>query len=136
MDDNLAIRAARQTFERALAADWDGFKALASPDYRYEDRRKGLQTSFDGADTHVKMFREYALNLELEGEPRVEIVPIAVRGDHLALFHENFFLGQYEIRTLCVQEVDAEGRLLTGILFDENELDAARAELDARSAER
>lgn len=65
--------------------------------------------------------------------------PLAVRGDRLSLSHIRFEehdrqTGSFFAESLELNEVDAEGVMVTRIVFDVDDLDAAIAELDSRYA--
>ncbi|MEY2433000.1 MAG: hypothetical protein QOC92_2725, partial [Acidimicrobiaceae bacterium] len=128
--ENAAIRARARGADAYNRRDVEGFLALAAG--RYEDRRKGLRD--EGAAD-----RNFA-NAVLSETPtswRLEIEPVAIRGDRLALSRETFrdvdeVKQPITVELIVLTEVaDTELDSYT-VFFDPDDVDAAFAELDAR----
>ena len=64
----------------------------------------------------------------------VRPVPVAVRGERLALLRLLYGDDQSSMETLNVVELDEQGRLGANVIFDPPELDDAMAELERRAA--
>ncbi len=127
----LVIRAARRSLDALIGGDIDVYADTLAEDYRFEDRRLGLKSSHD-KQTNIDQAR-VAADLGLEA---AELEIIEVRGDRHALFRLTFTASDFTLPMFCVQEVDADGRLLVGVMMDEDALDDARAELNAALATR
>ena len=56
---------------------------------------------------------------------------IETRGERFVLSRRMFYANDFMAPLLLVTAIDEDERQLVGILFDEDDLDAARAELDA-----
>src|SRR5439155_1460142 len=62
----------------------------------------------------------------------VELEPIASRGDLLTVLRRTWLASDYEMTSVCLVEVDDEGRAVFSALWDGDEVDAAMAELEQR----
>jgi hypothetical protein len=108
----------------------EGFLALAHG--RYEDRRKGLRDE-GAADAKFA----HAVLSETPRSWRLEIKPVAIRGDRLALTHEVFRDIDDADRPITVElmtltEVTDDELVSYTAFFDPDDIDAAFAELDTR----
>jgi class 3 adenylate cyclase/tetratricopeptide (TPR) repeat protein/ketosteroid isomerase-like protein len=123
-----------QRFARAwVERDWDTIAVLHAPALQLEDRRRLLQMEVQ-AETNLEYLRV------LFDVPRSAwtMTPIATRGERLAL--SRYLLegdaaeggGPLAIDYLGVDEVGSEGRFVSVVLFDPDDIDAAYAELDRR----
>ena len=116
--------------QRALveAKDWDAVQALQAPSFVFDDRRRGLHTTTD-RDGYLKGLRWSA------GTQTARTL-LATAGDRLALWHNRFTRTRevllFEVETLAVHEIDAEGRLAAVDLFDPDDLASAHAALFER----
>jgi class 3 adenylate cyclase/tetratricopeptide (TPR) repeat protein/type II secretory pathway predicted ATPase ExeA len=128
MFDNAAIRSVYATTDAITRGDID-VAAAASEGVLHEDRRKGLRNDFEGRDT-------LGAQVEAMEGGRFEIEPIAVRGDRLSLTRVTHYSAgsEFAVTTLLISEVDAGGATLANIVFDEDDVDTAVAELDRRYA--
>ncbi|HTR49771.1 MAG TPA: hypothetical protein VMJ10_03625 [Kofleriaceae bacterium] len=136
--DNACVRAG----ERVLAAmnrnAWDEVERLFAPEPLVESRRKVVGfTQLDlasGSWPHLnKRVREKS------AEFVARVVPIAVRGERLALARLELDTadtspGEPHIEFLCLYGIDEDGRIALQVFFDIEDTDAAIAELDAAHA--
>jgi hypothetical protein len=117
--------------ERGDAGDGQAMEALAAPTLEYDDRRRLLRTA-GGRDIAIASTRETA---RLRSRPSRTL--LATSGDHLAL-ERVLFTGPddapFEVDTLHLTEVDAEGRFAAVIIFDPEDRRAASAEMLDRYA--
>ena len=129
--DNAAMRAIHAVLDRLTHADWDGFAALYAGDAIGDDRRSLLRTSIVGREAIV----EASKAVLAVGADRYGVVPLAVRGDRLALArvtHSGTAQDSFEVALLVVVELDDEGRTVSYVQFDPDDQSAALNELDER----
>jgi hypothetical protein len=128
--ENAAIRARARVADTYNRRDVEGFLALAGG--RYEDRRKGLRDE-GAADRN---FAQAVLS-ETPTSWRLEIEPVAIRGDRLALSRETFREADEANQPITVELIvltevaDAELDSYT-VFFDPDDINSAIAELTAR----
>ncbi|MEO8602346.1 MAG: nuclear transport factor 2 family protein [bacterium] len=128
---NAATRVIDRHLALAAAEDWDAVQALHAPGLVFDDRRKGLRTTVDGA--------AYLAGLQWAGHgiERQRTV-LATAGDRLELRHNRFTRTEdvllFEVETLAVTEIDAGGHLAAIVLFDPEARRAASIELFERYA--
>src|SRR5262249_9645877 len=126
--ESAATRAADRLHEAWAARDLDRFAALLPAGFRVDDRRKTAPPEPDRG-------RWIDAALASPSSRRSEL--LATRGDRLALTHVHpeygaGAIGSGEMGWLEILEVDDAGDPAILILFDEDDLDAAHAELDQR----
>jgi ketosteroid isomerase-like protein len=128
---NAATRAQDRQLSLVAAGDWEAVRALHSPRLVFDDRRSGLRTTVDG--------EAYLAGLRWGRPGLTELTPtvLATAGDRLELRHNRFTRTEdgtllFEVDTLALAEVDADGRLESIILFDPDDRAAADAELSKR----
>jgi hypothetical protein len=121
----------RRAADALVARDFEGYKDALAEEFRYEDRRKGLQSAH-GKREDLEQARVIA-DFGLES---YDMEVLETRGDLAALYRQTWHLAGFEVVILLVGLADAEGRGLAAIMFDEEELDAARAELEVQSGAR
>ncbi len=127
--ENAATRLRARVSDAYNRRDVEGFLSLAGG--LYEDRRKGLRDAGAGS-------RDFALAVMSETPTswRLEIEPVAVRGNRLALSREAFRDSGDANRPITVELMvltEVVGELLSyTAFFDPDDVDAALAELDAR----
>ncbi|MGH7790402.1 MAG: nuclear transport factor 2 family protein, partial [Candidatus Binatia bacterium] len=126
---NAATRAFERHMARVEAGDWDAVQALHAPSLVFDDRRRGLRTTVDRDG--------YLAGLQWAGSGMHAVhTLLATPGDRLALWHNRFSRTRevllFEVETLAVHEVDAEGRLVAVVVFDPDARAAADAELNER----
>ncbi|MEP6623683.1 MAG: hypothetical protein ABJC79_04525, partial [Acidimicrobiia bacterium] len=134
--DNAAL-GAEVAFTDALdeylrGGDLSAMTALAdvtAPEFVLEDRRSIVAMP----DQHRAGIIDVVATMRAQGYVRASGVPIAVRGDRLALTARMIGTDAGdETRSLSLAEVDEAGRFLRACLFDAEDLDDAHAELDRR----
>ncbi|WP_456320078.1 BTAD domain-containing putative transcriptional regulator [Mycolicibacter senuensis] len=132
--ENAATRTCARAADAYNRRDGKALFALASADSRFDDRRKGLRDTHEGAGV------QKVVDSTIETTPsswRMEIVPIAVRGTRLALTRRSYRDiddpdQPITVDTLSVIEVGADGLMDYSVTFDPDDFDAAFAELDTR----
>ena len=132
--ENATTQLMARSVELATARRFDLLRELFADDFVRADHRTGVSAPVaNGPDEFVTA---YASWFEV-GFDHVSIVPIAVRGDRLALTRMVWssadgrtvpFLGFYE--------TNADGRFVQGSHFDEDDVGRAFEELDARYLQR
>ncbi len=132
--ENAASRADTELFRCFNASDWDGVLACVAGELVFDERRRLLRNTC-GRDVWLEQFR---LMFDLPAR-RFTSELVATRGERLSL---NLHLFEGEVAGgggpfemdghYALHEVDDQGRIVAIVLFDEHELDAANAELDAR----
>jgi hypothetical protein len=128
--ENAATRARARAADPYNRRDVEGFVALAHG--RYEDRRKGLRDE-GAADAKFA----HAVLSETPRSWRLEIEPVAIRGDRLALTHEVFRDIDHADRPITVElmtltEVADDELVSYTVFFDPDDINGALEELDAR----
>src|SRR5262249_48646506 len=113
---NAATRAYDRAHEAGEAQDWDALRALGAPTLVFDDRRRVLRNTGD-----LEMWLA-SLRYSLSHLTRATRTLLATSGDRLAL-HRDLWTGAddrtaFEIDTLSLTEVDAEGRIVARIIFD------------------
>ncbi|KLO28530.1 hypothetical protein ABW16_12645 [Mycolicibacter heraklionensis] len=132
--ENAATRVCARVADAYNRRDGDALFALASADSRYEDRRKGLRDTHEGAEV------QKVVDATLETTPsswRMEMEPIALRGSRLTLTRRSYRDSDdpdqpITVDMLSVIEVDSDALMNRSVTFDPDDIEAAVAELDAR----
>jgi hypothetical protein len=124
-DEQWMIQSIRRNNDALVARDWDAFAAGFAEAFRYEDRRSGLQSSGGKAENITQMRVVAELGLQ-----NVDIDALETRGARFLLARLTFHVSDFTTHLLIVVEFDAKGRLLAGILFDDDDLNAASTELE------
>ncbi|HTO55121.1 MAG TPA: nuclear transport factor 2 family protein, partial [Myxococcota bacterium] len=120
--------------QRAIEVrDWDGVRALFAPVLEYEDRRRGAQLQGDH-ETFLASARTYAANQE-----RMKRTLLATAGDRhsLTLLRRSGTtpdVEAWEVESLSLLELDAEGRIARVLAFDPSDRSKASAEMFERYA--
>jgi hypothetical protein len=130
---NAATRASQRVAELVAAGDWPALRALATPDFSFDDRRRRALVRGD-VELYVK-------NLEWvrswQGR-RVEPELLATVGERVSLdriaYTGDVEGSAFEGEFLRLSEVDAEGRLCAVIHFDADGRSDAFGEAHARFA--
>jgi ketosteroid isomerase-like protein len=127
---NAAARTAEKLSELFVAGGWDEVRALAAPDFRFEDHRRLSLVSGD-LDLFVRN-----LAFVRAGGARVARQPLGTAGDRVALHHHVATGGPkggaWEVEFLRLVEIDARGRARAVIHYDVDDRAAAFAEAQAR----
>ena len=129
---NAATRAAERIIACWSARDWQGLARILPAGLEFADRRR--MALLDGGR------EQYVEWLRVTGEMAstdIQVELLATRGDRLALQRRRVHLaggdvGPSEMANVTVIETNAGGDPVAVIHFDEDALDAAYAELDAR----
>jgi hypothetical protein len=124
----------RDRIESALAAgDWPALRALAAPDFVFDDRGRFSRVRGD-----IEIWIRNAEQMRGVAGARMARERLATAGERLAL--ERAVLagapesGAFEIELLILTEVDADDRLAALIAFDPDDRRAAGAEMLERYA--
>jgi hypothetical protein len=128
---NAATRASDRVQQCMDTGAWDALRALCAP-IVFEDRRRLIRTVGD-CDMAVTNGQVIA-----ESGTRVSRTVLATAGDCLVLEHVRFSGPDaglaFEVEALRLIEVDAEGHLVAGIIFDPDDRRAASLEMLERYA--
>ena len=127
---NRATRA-QDAYNAAFAArDWDAMAASYTSEIVNDDRRTGVSS---GVTVGHEQILELVRGLVEVGFTTVTTVPIAVRGERLALLRRTWHQADgFDLPLLAVGEVDADGRTTANVMFDAEDMAAAVAELERR----
>lgn len=133
---NACVRAGELAVAAIARRDWDGFERLFSAAAHLESRRKLV--GFSRVDLPSDWVRQTRLIGETGGI-RVTAVALAVRGDRFALARltsvtDDVDPGAPQDEFLQVYGVDDQGLIVLQVWFDDDDLEAAVAELDAQYA--
>jgi hypothetical protein len=125
---NTAVRAARRYLHALIARDWRALAELHAEDFHFDDRRRGLKATSDKQGLIARARATADVGVDAG-----DVSAVDVRGEGVALVKMSFVASDagYVIETLCVIVLTAEGLLARVVQFDLDDLDAARAELDA-----
>lgn len=132
--ENAATRADDRFDACFHVRDWDAMAAMLTDGTYTEDRRRTVNGGRQqGVSAEIENMRT-AAGL---GVAEAKTVPIAVRGQRLALSHTRFTgrdrgPGAFRSDLLGIIEVDDDQRIVARVIFDTEDLDAALEELDAR----
>jgi ketosteroid isomerase-like protein/tetratricopeptide (TPR) repeat protein len=115
------------------ARDWDGLREMCAPAMQYEDRRRGSLLAGD-REMFVASAAVYVSNQE-----RMRRTLLATAGDRLSLTRLRRSgatpdVAAWEMETLSLIELDAEGRIARVLAFDPDERRAASLEMFERYA--
>jgi ketosteroid isomerase-like protein len=134
--ENEATRAAAEKIDAWHERDWERFAGLFPDHFKLSDRRRAVQLELGREETiaFTRSLGETATTRTIESEI------LATRGERLALLRWRIEIaggdvGSSELVQLNLFEVDAQGVRTAMVRWDEDQLDAAYAELDARFAE-
>lgn len=130
---NLASKMAERWREHFAARDWAAMAAMSADNICTDDRRRvvgaGVRRGRDVAIADMRVLAELDTNMMS--------TVVATRGEHLALCLDR--LSEHEHRPdafhgeiLSVIEIDTDGRLAAGVIFDADDSADALAVLDAR----
>ncbi|WP_269323288.1 BTAD domain-containing putative transcriptional regulator [Mycobacterium paragordonae] len=129
---NAASRVAQRFADSFTAHDWDAVAEVFAEDYYNDDRRRvvnaGVRPGRSAAIEDLRVSAELGLLTSVSWES------VAVRGESLVLTR---FLGSggdpQEVRVDVLQVVEvANSQIVSAVVFDFDDIDAAFAELDAR----
>ena len=128
---NAATRAMDRFGEAVVARDWDALANLLAPEFHFDDRRRGILDRGDRA----KMLASVRLAATAGATTTAET--LATTGERLALQRIHFSGSEgdrllWEIDTLQIVEIDAEGRIVMTVTFDPDDRRAASLEMRDR----
>ncbi|MHB8463264.1 MAG: nuclear transport factor 2 family protein, partial [Acidimicrobiales bacterium] len=127
---NDAVRGVIGLFADMLRSDWDMFVGRASEEVVLDDRRRIVGFTAVGRDEVVR----FSASVIGVGVNDIGTIPVATRGDRLALVRNLYVGSAGEAELLNVFEFDADGHWLACVSFDPDDLGPAFDELDARYA--
>jgi class 3 adenylate cyclase len=132
--ENAATRAEQHL--NALFADrrWDELAALLADDIRVDERRRAF--SRRESTGRAQLMAEVAVVAEL-GVKTITSDPVAIRGQRLVLSRVRFSgrdvrPDAYRTDIFRLAEIDNDGRVVSFMTFEIDDIDAAVADLDAR----
>jgi hypothetical protein len=132
--ENLASRVAERYWKYFGARQWDAMAQIIANNFVSDDRRRvvgaGSQLGPEAAIEDSRVIADIWLK-------NVATTVIAIRGQRLALMQIGISTGEhgpeaFVTEVLAVGEIDADERLVAGISFDVDNIDAAIKELDSR----
>jgi len=129
---NAAWRALRAQERAVNEHSWEAFAATLAPDFEHDDRRIMLGR-VDGPDAFALVRTIFDFD-----DVRLEETLLATRGDRLALvrttvtFRYGVELTPAEFVCLDINQVNEHGLVTHMVLFDDNDVQAAHDELEAR----
>jgi len=131
--ENAATRAWARIVDAYNRRDLDGLLAQTTTDGRREDRRKLLRASHQGPERR----RAAEAWLRAPESWRIEIEPIAIRGNRLGLTRERSRdIGEADrpivVETLTLTEVNDDELVHYTVIFDPDDINAAFGELTSR----
>ena len=129
--ENAAVRALGRMADALGHGDREALSDLYSEDTVSIDRRSGVNSGLvAGRDAILDLVRGF----EHIGLLSVRDDVLALRGQRVALVRRRLkFVTGFEMTHLAFVEVDADERISRGVLFDEDDLDAAVQELEDRT---
>jgi ketosteroid isomerase-like protein len=131
---NAASRTDRKLFRCFNARDWEGVLDCTASELVFDERRRMVRNTC-GRDVWLEQFR---ILFDVP-KSRFTTKLLATRGERLAL-NLHSFAGEVADGggplamddQVVIREVDGDGRVVTVVVFDVDDFDAAYAELDAR----
>jgi len=132
--ENAASRVDERFNAYFAARDWDAMAEMLTDDFSNDDRRRTVNAGIrHGRDAEIANLR----TLVDLGAKNMTSVVIATRGGRLALTLTRISGGDeqteaFHAEVLQIVEIDADERYAAVVTFDDDNLDAAFEELDAR----
>ncbi len=129
---NATSRAVAQMVAVGRANGWQSLAPVLPESFRFHDRRRLALLDLDREG-----YAEYVRSISESRSMQVDSELIATRGERLALERQCISLaggdvGASELVNLSVWEIDKRGDCIALVRFDEDDLDAAYAELETR----
>ena len=125
-DEHPVVRTIRLANSVALARNFAELPRYYSDEFMAEDRRPNFRGTYSKAE-NLEQLRIIA---DL-GIAQIDTDLIEARGDRCALVHLTFASSDgFIVPVLTVNVLDSEGRALRSVIFEEGDLDEARAELE------
>jgi hypothetical protein len=128
--DNLATRYIRRSAAAVLDRNWAAVADCMAEDFHMEDHRSGLRSTLDKAET-VAMTRVMG---DL-GVDAIDVEVLETRDDYVALCRITNHVDEFTVCTLSIAKAGNDERALALIVFDEDALDRALAQLDLLAEE-
>jgi hypothetical protein len=131
--ENAAGRVDERIWSYFAARDWDAMAELMADDISTDDRRRVVNAGvLHGRDAEIANMRAVA-----DIDANITSIIIAIRGERLALTRLcSSNLGprpeEFGAEALNIIEINADNRIVAGVVFDLDDIDAAFEELDAR----
>ncbi len=131
--DNAATRVYEHLWALFDSRSWEAVAELFTDDISNDDRRRVVNAGIErGRDVQLANLRRLA-----DIGASVSWGTLAIRGQRLMLnrvrtSNSDLRQGEFDGEMLNVIQTGPDGRILAGVLFDRDDLDAAFAELDAR----
>ncbi len=119
----------RRWLDAVLAGDWDTLADTIAEDHRFEDRRLGMKIALDKAG-NIEQARVMG-DLAKEWNFDVDLDVIETRGDRVGLVRQTYHSSDYLVSVLALMRLDENDLNAVFILFDEDDLGGAQAELEA-----
>ena len=130
--ENRATRAWERLFSYIAAGDWDAVAQATAENVSVDDRRRVVNAGIlHGRDANI----EDAQATVDVGFAMMMVGVLATRGERLALIRVRVSGHDPEAiqnDALNIVEIDADERIVAGVVFDLDDFEAAVAELDAR----
>lgn len=128
--DNLATRYLRRSAAAVVDRNWNTVAECLAENFRLEDRRAVLQSTLDKGETltMTRVMGDLGVNA-------IDVEVMDARGEYVALCRITNHVDDYTVCTLSVAKAGDDERALVLIVFDEDALDAASAQLDLLAEE-
>jgi ketosteroid isomerase-like protein len=132
--ENAASRAVARVWSCLAAGDWAAIAETMADEFTSHDRRRVVNAGVRrGREAHITQMRAVAD----VGFENFRSTVIATRGERLALSTIRAAVRgespeEVGAEAIMIVEVDADNRLITNVLFDFDDIDAAFEELDGR----
>ena len=130
--ENEASRAALRVSDAANRRDWQGLLDGHDPAFVTVEHRQAVRLRLEGDDA----LSTYRIMFTID-DCRLDRTLLATRGERLALLRDTAsfsdgLAGPSEVVVLAIVECGADGRVLSNVTFDADDVEGAIAELDAR----
>ena len=132
--ENAASQIADRVMAHFTAREWDAAAEMVAGDFSSDDRRRtvnaGIQRGLEAA------MKDAQANADV-GAKEITSTVIATRGERLVLRRARYSSSAqrpeaFDVEALIIYEINADGQLAAGVIFDVEDIYAAFEELDAR----
>jgi hypothetical protein len=132
--ENAASQVAQRYANCFSSRDWDTMAELLADDIVQDDRRRVVNAGIRRGRDVCLADNRTAVEV---GTESMTLTVIATRGQRLALTRirtsiRGLLPGEFGPEVLGIVEIDADNRIVAGLTFDLDDIDAAFEELDAR----
>jgi hypothetical protein len=133
--ENAASQVAERYWKHFAAREWAAMAELVALDISTDDRRRVVNAGIrHGRDDHMADMRAIA---EVLPDGDITSAVMAARGARLVLtriciLSRGMEVSEVIAEVLRIDEIDADNRIVSGVAFDIDDVDAAIAELEAR----